>query len=116
MAKQLNPWEDLVEEALRELEKERCLRGYLRNRQSDRLDCEGIDFLLFLNNGSSLAVQVKSARGNLDNKRKEHLRKHPLVKAIVFVLLPEDSNSSDEMKQLLASVKKDILRLIAPFK
>ncbi|MDE2001023.1 MAG: hypothetical protein KGI60_00465 [Patescibacteria group bacterium] len=116
MAKQANPWEDLAEEALVELVAEGALKGFLRNRQSDWLDCEGIDFLLFLNNGSSLTIQVKSAHGNLKHKIKEHLRKHPFVRSILFVLLPEQPENSVERQKAIALVKKDISRLIAPYR
>ncbi len=116
MPQQANPWEDLVEEALIELKKENIILGYLRNLANDRLDCEGIDFLLFLNNQYSLAVQVKSARGNLDLKTKGHIRKHPLVRAILFVLLPKDDKDAQEKKELIRSVKEDIKHLIAPSK
>lgn len=109
MARQANPAEDVVEKILNKLKDLRLIPGFLRNHPSDRLDSEGIDFLIFLNNGLAVALQVKTSSGNLTLKEKEHLRKHPLVKKIIFIsvnLLPSHPDRLDR------EVERDMRRML----
>ena len=96
MAKLLNLSEDAVEKVLQELVKLGIIKGYLRNYSNDRLDKEGIDFLIFTNSGLALPLQVKTAGRHLSGLRRRkafpdtynnHLRKHPLVLFLVMVPL-----------------------------
>ena len=82
-----NPAEEAVEIVLKKLKELRLIKHYLRNKQNDRLDQEGIDFLIIQNDGRSLPLQVKTWSGNrFDGKKfREHIRKHPHVTSIIFV-------------------------------
>lgn len=113
--KQKNPGEDSVELVLNELVEKKIpidkvsVVHFLRNRPSDRLDTEGIDFLIFLSCGLTLPLQVKTANGRLDSKSKEHKRKHPFVNFIIFVrtdLLP--SNPEEVYKE----IRRDLISMI----
>ena len=84
---QINPAEDFVERILNKFKNDGRIKGFLRNHQSDRLDAEGIDFLIFMKNGWALPLQVKSgnARDHREEKLREHLHKHPLVLYLICV-------------------------------
>jgi hypothetical protein len=101
-----NPAEDIVERVLGKLRTEDRISGFIRNRPNDRLDIEGIDFLIFLKNGLALPLQVKtlSREGN-DRKADWHRQKHPLVKFLIFV--PIYSKTADEeIEQRLKAILK----------
>ena len=61
--------------------------GYLRNNPNDRLDTEGIDFLVVLKNGLAVPLQVKTERRNdqCAVQYRHHLRKHGLVRFLIAV-------------------------------
>ncbi len=109
MARQANPAEEVVEKILNKLKDLRLIPGFLRNHPSDRLDSEGIDFLIFLNNHMALPLQVKTSSGNLTLKEKEHLRKHPLVKKVIFV---EVSLLSSHPDRLDREVERDLRKML----
>ncbi len=81
MPPQANPAEDIVEEVLKRMAGGKSIAGFLKNIHGDRLDHEGIDFLIILNNGLAVPLQVKTYSGKERNEKKyrEHLHKHPLV-------------------------------------
>ena len=87
----------------------------MRNKQNDWIDSAGIDFLIFLNNGLALPVQIKSARGNLEYKKREHFRKYPIVKTIIFVLLPEEKTDQQERRDLIKSLKKELIKSLKDY-
>lgn len=109
MARHGNPAEDAVETVLKRFQKKGEILGYLKNRSSDRLDEEGIDFLIFLPSGFAMPLQVKTCNSNdkreYDYKLKEHTRKHPLVK---FLICVRTNLLANEPEQLYAIVEKDL--------
>lgn len=104
--------EDIVQRVLEKLEKEKLIAGFLRNRPSDRLDSEGIDFLIFLNNGKALPLQVKTfnRKYSKEDKMREHLRKHPLVRNLICV--PTYLAQSDE-ERMLREVEKELRKILS---
>ena len=84
---QANPAEDIVEEVLKRMASGKSIAGFLKNYHGDRLDQEGIDFLIILNNGLAAPLQVKTHSGKERNEKKhrEHLQKHPLVQFFIAV-------------------------------
>jgi len=109
LARQANPAEEVVERILNKLKDQRLIPGFLRNRPSDRLDSEGIDFLIFLNTNLALPLQVKTSSGNLTFKEKEHLRKHPLVKKVIFVSVNLLPSHPDRLER---EVERDLRRML----
>lgn len=109
MAKRGNPAEDAVETALQRLQEKGEILGFLKNRSSDRLDEEGIDFLIFLPSGFAIPLQVKTCNSNdkreYDYKLKEHARKHPLVK---FLICVRTNLLINEPERLYAIVERDL--------
>jgi hypothetical protein len=91
-----NAAEELVEQVLRWLQRKERISGYLRNNPSDRLDSEGIDFLIFLRNGLALPLQVKTSSSERDNrdKMREHFRKHPKIRHIIMVEIHRDDRNA----------------------
>lgn len=116
MPKQANLAEDVVEEVLEKLKSESVISGFLRNRPNDRLDSEGIDFLIFLPSGFAMPLQVKTKNGRYpkEQKLKEHLRKHPRVKFLICVpthLLPSER---DRLYEIVEQELKSMLRRVLP--
>ncbi|GEM_PF-1472546 len=116
MPKPENAAEDTVEEVLKKLKSESVISGFLRNRPSDRLDSEGIDFLIFLPSGFALPLQVKTSNGRYskEEKMEEHLRKHPCVK---FLICVQTNLIPSERERLYAMVERDLksmLRRVIP--
>ena len=83
----VNVAENIVEIVLGKMREEKIIPYFIRNRKNDKMDQEGIDFLVFLDNGSAIPIQVKTEpKGdNFNKKYKEHLRKHPFVKFMIAV-------------------------------
>lgn len=109
MAKRGNPAEDAVETVLQRLKEKGEILGFLRNRSSDRLDEEGIDFLIFLPRGFAMPLQVKTCNSNdkreYDYKLREHKRKHPLVE---FLICVRTNLLTNESERLYAIVERDL--------
>ena len=118
MAKQENPAEDVVEKVLNKLKGEGVIAGFLRNRQSDRLDEEGIDFLIILPSGFALPLQVKTCNSNdkrqYDGKLQEHKRKHPLIKFLICVKTNLLANESERLYSLVERDLRSMMRRIVP--
>ena len=116
--RQENPAEEVVERVLTKMKDEDRIRGYLRNRTSDRLDSEGIDFLIILNTNLALPLQVKTCNKqnggkgskDYDRKLKEHLRKHPLVKFFICIQTNMLNSNPDRLYQI---VERDLVNLIS---
>ncbi|MEK7462782.1 MAG: hypothetical protein AAB621_00230 [Patescibacteria group bacterium] len=83
----VNLAEEIVEKALMLMKKGGKLSGFQHSKKNDKMDAAGIDFLVFSNNGSRMDMQVKTYSNESHNKQKlkEHFRKHPDVKFVIFV-------------------------------
>lgn len=80
--------EIIVRKVLDKLQSQGVIRGFLWNRHNDRLDEEGIDFLIFLNNDTALPLQVTTwskFRERNSEKYFHHFKIHKLVRHIIFV-------------------------------
>lgn len=115
MPKQANLAEDVVEEVLRKLKRDSLISGFLRNRSNDRLDSEGIDFLIFLPNGYAIPLQVKTANGRYpkEEKLKEHLRKHPCVKFLICVQTNFFHSKRERLYKIVEQELKSILKQLS---
>lgn len=81
-----NVAENMVEEVLLRRKHRGDIAGYIRNVQNDLLDKEGMDFLIFLNNGLALPLQVKIFNKKYWWKKlQKHRRNHPMVKFVLAV-------------------------------
>lgn len=111
---QRNVAEDITESVLSWLKRHGRVSGYLRNNQGDRLDSEGIDFLIFLKNGLAIPLQVKTSSNRRNNEEKinEHFRKHPQVKNIIMVDIHTEDRRAEYRKitRYLHQVVKDAAR------
>jgi len=118
LAKRGNPAEDVVETILERLKAQGNIIGFLRNRASDRLDEEGIDFLIFLLSGFALPLQVKTCNSNdkreYDNKLQEHKRKHPLVRFLICVRTNLLANESERLYAIVERDIKNMTRRVLP--
>ena len=118
MASQENPAEDTVKTVLERLKESGSIIGFLRNRSSDRLDEEGIDFLIFLPNGFALPLQVKTCNNNdkreYNYKLQEHKRKHPLVKFLICVRTNLLVNEPELLYTCIERDLKSMLRQVLP--
>ncbi len=85
--KQVNLAEDIVENVLNKLKEEKKIFGFLKNRHCDRIDEEGADFIIVLNNKFWVPLQVKteSFSESYEKQYAEHIRKHPFVKFLIAV-------------------------------
>lgn len=77
--------EEVVKSVLSDMQKKEKIAGFIQNKKNDRLDSEGIDFLVFLNNDLALPIQVKIYSRSMERYIKRHFKKHPLIKLIIFV-------------------------------
>ncbi|MDO8430095.1 MAG: hypothetical protein Q7S73_01895 [bacterium] len=113
-----NPAEDVVGKVLNKLKEEGLIAGFLQNRQSDRLDEEGIDFLIFLPSGFALPLQVKTCNSNdkrqYDGKLQEHKRKHPLVKFLICVRTNLLANESERLYSIVEKDLRSTMRRVTP--
>lgn len=80
-----NVAELILREVLLEMIKDGKISGFIQSKKNDRLDIEGIDFLLFLNDDLALPVQVKTYSRNKKRCIEKHFRKHSLIKFVIFV-------------------------------
>lgn len=80
-----NVAELILAEVLQEMIKDGKISGFIQSKKNDRLDMEGIDFLLFLNDNLTLPVQVKTHSRNQKRCVEKHFQRHPLIKFILFV-------------------------------
>jgi len=80
-----NVAELILGEVLLEMIKDGKISGFIQSKKNDRLDVEGIDFLLILNDDLALPIQVKTHSRNRRRCIEKHFRRHPLVKCTIFV-------------------------------
>lgn len=103
--------EDIFEEALKEMIKEDetivgslKIVGFLKNKSNDRLDVEGIDFLIFLSNGLAFPSQIKGLKNKSEQALlQEHLRKHPLIKFLFGIQV-----YSNDREKTIRDIKRSI--------
>lgn len=101
-----NPAEDIVDRVLKKLQDEGQIPGFIRNNPNDRLDKEGIDFLIFLRDGLALPLQVKTSSHKRNGKKAHwHFYKHPLVKFLIFVPVHE-ADVDEKVEQKLKTILK----------
>ncbi|OGY68033.1 MAG: hypothetical protein A3H63_01700 [Candidatus Harrisonbacteria bacterium RIFCSPLOWO2_02_FULL_45_10c] len=106
-----NPAEEVVEKVLEKMAEAGAISGFFRNRPNDRLDEEGMDFLIILKNKLALPLQVKTAnrRESCEDKFRKHKKKHPLVNFLICVpvgLLASDS------ERVYREVERDLKSMI----
>jgi hypothetical protein len=80
-----NVAEMILKEVLVDLQKDGKIAGFIQSHKNDRLDKEGIDFLVLLNDDLALPIQVKTYSRNRKRCIDKHFRRHPLVKFVIFV-------------------------------
>lgn len=100
--------EDMVETVLGRMCRDKVLAGFLKNVQGDRLDREGIDFLIILNNGLAFPLQVKTSVSKEKNeqKRQEHVTKHPFIQFYLTI------NIHYNRESVYRYVKREIRKMI----
>lgn len=77
--------EDIVRQALAIMTKEKTVTGFYKNRQHKEVDELGIDFLVYLNGGLILPIQVKVSCDDNEHRRVKHIGKHPNIRFMIFV-------------------------------
>ncbi len=97
--------EDIVEEVLKDLSKKGKLFSYHRSRKGKELDAEGVDFLVYLNNGLAVPLQVKAAP-----HFKSHFKKHPAIKFVVVV-----GNRYDDKGEWYKQVYNHVLEEVSKY-
>lgn len=113
-----NAAEEIVQTCLLRMKHAGQINYFIRNNRNDRLDCEGIDFLIFLINGLALPLQVKTFVGERKNeeKRRTHERIHPAVEHIIFINIHgEDADGREEeyrriIRTIRSAVKESLRR------
>ncbi len=82
MSRSPNP-ERKVELALEGLVEKGVIPHFIHAEQNDRLDSNGVDFLIFFNGGSGLAlpIQIKGESG----KSSRHRRKYPHIPVVLII-------------------------------
>jgi len=85
LRKRDNVAEMILKEVLLEMQKEERISGYIQSRKNDRLDVEGIDFIIFLKNDLALPIQVKTHSRNKKRCLEKHFRLHSLIKFVLFI-------------------------------
>ena len=101
-----------MEKVLEKLAKDKFILGYLRNRTNDWLDKEGVDFLIIKKGGMALPLQVKTESRNFsqEEKKREHLRKHPLILFLICVPIHLLNNESEKVYRQVESEIKEMLK------
>ena len=80
-----NVAEAILKEVLLEMIKDGKISGFIQSKKNDRLDVEGIDFIVFLKNDLALPIQVKTHSRNRKRCIERHFRQHSLIKFILFI-------------------------------
>lgn len=111
----INIAEDVVGTVLNKMREEKIIAGSIRNRKNDKMDEEGIDFLVLFETGMAVPIQVKTEpRGyNFNRKFREHIRKHPMIKFMISVPI---NLLQKEPERLYAIVKKRLIDIFDKFK
>jgi hypothetical protein len=65
----------------------------------------GIDFLVYLNNGLILPIQVKASSKDNGDRRTKHLKKHP---KILFIIFADVESYKRRPEKVIDSVAKEI--------
>lgn len=85
LRKRDNVAETILKEVLSEMQKDGKIAGFIHSKRHDDYDIRGIDFMLFLNNGLFLPIQVKTHSRNRKRCLERHFRLYPLIKFVLFV-------------------------------
>lgn len=110
--------EDAVEAATRELIEEdsklpdiqRRFVAYIRAECSDILDRNGVDVLIFLNNGGAIPIQIKAVKRRKRRTFNRFHKHHPFVRFILFIRKnPLRNPNSLGYRRTLDYIKKKIL-------
>ena len=109
--KQVNLAEDVVENVLNRFKEENKILGFLKNRHCDRIDEEGADFIIVLNNGLWVPLQVKTESLSESHEKQyaEHIRKHALVKFLISVSVRHFQNQPERTYALARKQIEGIL-------
>lgn len=100
-----NVAEMILREVLIEMRSEGRIAGFIQSRKNDRLDVEGIDFLMFLRNNLALAIQVKTHSRNRRRCLEKHFRRYSLVKFVLFIKIGFYNRRPESASR---SIKKEI--------
>lgn len=85
MAGQENLAEEITQTVLGKLQKEKLIAKFIRSQRNEDLDIGGIDFLIILNSGYAIPLQVKTDNKNIEKKLDEHKNKHSEIKFVLCV-------------------------------
>lgn len=113
-----NVAEEIVRQVLVRMQAAGSILGFLINNKDDRLDKEGIDFLIFLQNGLAVPLQVKtySRKKYHSSDLAEHLRKHPMV--LFFLTVDIHKIRSSVFRYVEDEIRKMVRRAMSkpPFR
>ena len=85
MPGQENLAEEIVQTVLGKLQKEKLIAKSIRSKRNEDLDIGGIDFLIILNSGYAIPLQVKTDNRHIEKKLAEHQDKHSEIKFVLCV-------------------------------
>lgn len=111
-----NVAEEIVVVILTRMKEEKEISGFLRSRHSDHWDAEGLDFLIFLESGLAIPLQVKTEnlRHPYEKQYDEHIKKHPLVKFLVSIPVHFHSREPERVYSKAQSLLKEIISKAKP--
>ena len=99
--------EQVTEEALKILKETNIICEFHHSKKNGELDVDGIDFLIFLNNGLCLPLQVKGSHF----KQKQHPRKHPHIRFILIVKRNKPKIIAKKLKRLIDKISRNLTDL-----
>lgn len=102
--------EQVAETALKSLKETNVIREFHHSKKNGELDADGVDFLIFLNNGLCIPFQVKGARF----KANQHLRKHPHIRFILIVKRNKPEIIAKKLKRLVTKISEKVKDLYFP--
>lgn len=94
--------EQVAESALKLLKTTNVICEFHHSKKNGELDADGIDFLIFLNNGLCIPLQVKGAHF----KQNQHLRKHPHIRFILIVKRNQPKIIAKKLKRLIEKISE----------
>ncbi len=108
--------EEVVETVLIRLTEEKMIAGFLRSRHSDHWDAEGLDFLIFLESGVAIPLQVKTEIRQYPHEKQyeKHIKKHPLVKFLVSIPIRFYSSEPERVYAKARSLIEELISKAKP--
>ncbi|MEK7464295.1 MAG: hypothetical protein AAB617_00770 [Patescibacteria group bacterium] len=103
--------EDVVLRALKILEDKNIIAHFFQAEKNGQIDRDGIDFLIFLENGLCLPLQVKRGKKALAS----HFRKHPHVKFVIIVSRDRPERIANSIRRMICKIpelKKPLGRIL----